>query len=71
MEDRETSLFFFEETGRCPRRKESEATEQHIGDVQVVCILCLLALGEGKKEFEKENNLQVEESTGQAASNCK
>ena len=38
-----------------PRRKESEATEQHIGDVQVVCILCLLALGKGKKSLKRRS----------------
>ena len=48
-------LFFFEETGRCPEKRNRKLhAEQHIGDVQVVCILCLLALGDGKKRLKRK-----------------
>ena len=52
VEDRETS--FFRKLGAAPEKKNRKLhAEQHIGDVQVVCILCLLALGEGKKKLKR------------------
>ena len=47
-------FFFLRKPGAAPEERNRKLhAEQHIGDVQVVCILCLLALGEGKKELKR------------------
>ena len=49
VEDRETSFFLRKPDAALEERNRKLHAEHHIDDVQVMCILCLLALGKRKK----------------------